>query len=71
MKKKLSSLKKHACFFSKPLCKDKRYGRDIHTPFDLTLNNPVELDFDFGRGLNYYTGAIIEVKAREHAYGIL
>lgn len=30
---------------------------------------PVELDLSLARGLNYYTGAIFEVKARDHAIG--
>lgn len=33
------------------------------------LDNPVEFDLTLARGLNYYTGAIIEVKAAEVAIG--
>lgn len=32
---------------------------------DSRLNNEVELDLTLARGLNYYTGAIIEVKAKD------
>lgn len=35
----------------------------------LSLNNPVELDITLARGLNYYTGAIFEVKARDVQIG--
>lgn len=37
----------------------------------LHLKNVVELDLTLARGLHYYTGAIIEVKAKDHAYGSL
>ena len=33
------------------------------------LNNPIELDLTLARGLNYYTGAIFEVKALDYAIG--
>lgn len=33
------------------------------------VESPVELDITLARGLNYYTGAIIEVKARDVAIG--
>ena len=33
------------------------------------LNNPIELDLTLARGLNYYTGAIFEVKARDVQIG--
>lgn len=33
------------------------------------IEHPVELDLTLARGLNYYTGAIIEVKAREVSIG--
>jgi histidyl-tRNA synthetase len=36
---------------------------------NLKLNTPVELDLTLARGLNYYTGAIIEVKARDAQMG--
>ena len=35
----------------------------------LGLQNPVELDLTLARGLNYYTGAIFEVKARDVQIG--
>lgn len=35
----------------------------------LNLHNPVELDLTLARGLNYYTGAIIEVKAMDVEIG--
>ncbi len=35
----------------------------------LSLNTEVELDLTLARGLNYYTGAIFEVKAKEVAMG--
>jgi histidyl-tRNA synthetase len=35
----------------------------------LNLNNLVELDLTLARGLNYYTGAIIEVKAKDVTIG--
>ncbi len=35
----------------------------------LNLKNPVELDLTLARGLNYYTGAIIEVKAMDVEMG--
>ena len=37
----------------------------------IQLNNTVELDLTLARGLNYYTGAIIEVKAKELVFGSL
>ena len=36
---------------------------------DAGLENKTELDLTLARGLNYYTGAIIEVKARDVAIG--
>ncbi len=33
------------------------------------LNNPIELDLTLARGLNYYTGAIFEVKALDYQIG--
>ena len=33
------------------------------------LNNQIELDLTLARGLNYYTGAIFEVKALDYAIG--
>lgn len=33
------------------------------------LDNPIELDLTLARGLNYYTGAIFEVKALDYAIG--
>ena len=35
----------------------------------LNLHNPIELDLTLARGLNYYTGAIIEVKAMDVEIG--
>ena len=35
----------------------------------LGLNLPIELDLSLARGLNYYTGAIFEVKAMDYAIG--
>ena len=35
----------------------------------MKINSPVELDLTLARGLNYYTGAIIEVKAADVAMG--
>ncbi len=35
----------------------------------MKINCPVELDLTLARGLNYYTGAIIEVKAKDVAMG--
>ena len=32
---------------------------------NISLNCDVELDFTLARGLNYYTGAIIEVKSKD------
>ena len=34
-----------------------------------TLNNEIQLDLTLARGLNYYTGAIFEVKALDYALG--
>ena len=34
-----------------------------------SLNNPIELDLTLARGLNYYTGAIFEVKALDVQIG--
>ncbi len=36
---------------------------------ELTLNNAIELDLTLARGLNYYTGAIFEVKALDVQIG--
>ena len=36
---------------------------------ELGLNLPIELDLSLARGLNYYTGAIFEVKALDYAIG--
>ncbi|MDZ7605579.1 MAG: ATP phosphoribosyltransferase regulatory subunit [Cyclobacteriaceae bacterium] len=36
---------------------------------NLQLNTEVELDLTLARGLNYYTGAIFEVKARDFEMG--
>jgi len=36
---------------------------------DAALNNPIELDLTLARGLNYYTGAIFEVKALDVEIG--
>jgi histidyl-tRNA synthetase len=36
---------------------------------NLGLDNPLETDFTLARGLNYYTGAIIEVKANDVQIG--
>lgn len=36
---------------------------------ELGCRLPVELDFSLARGLNYYTGAIFEVKAQDYAIG--
>lgn len=36
---------------------------------DLNLNTEIELDLTLARGLNYYTGAIIEVKAKDVEIG--
>ncbi|MFI3247983.1 MAG: histidine--tRNA ligase [Rikenellaceae bacterium] len=36
---------------------------------DLGLSLPIEIDLSLARGLNYYTGAIFEVKARDFAIG--
>lgn len=35
----------------------------------ITLNNEIELDLSLARGLNYYTGAIFEVKAKDVQIG--
>ncbi|MCI5718284.1 MAG: histidine--tRNA ligase [Alistipes sp.] len=35
----------------------------------LGINLPIELDLSLARGLNYYTGAIFEVKAMDYAIG--
>ncbi len=35
----------------------------------LSLTLPIEIDLSLARGLNYYTGAIFEVKARDFAIG--
>ena len=68
---KLSSLK-NMLAFSETAMQGIKEMEEIFTHLSyLTLNNPVELDLTLARGLNYYTGAIIEVKAREHAYGSL
>jgi len=40
-----------------------------HTLSRLSLRNEVELDLTLARGLNYYTGAIFEVKALDVAIG--
>ena len=46
---------------------------EITTLFSLIagagISQPVELDLSLARGLNYYTGAIFEVKARDFAIG--
>jgi len=36
---------------------------------NIDLKNPVEIDLTLARGLNYYTGAIIEVKANDMEIG--
>ncbi len=36
---------------------------------ELGLSLPIEIDLSLARGLNYYTGAIFEVKARDFAIG--
>jgi len=36
---------------------------------DLKINSKFELDLTLARGLNYYTGAIIEIKAADMAFG--
>ena len=41
----------------------------LHTLKDLNLHNPIELDLTLARGLNYYTGAIFEVKALDVQIG--
>ncbi len=41
----------------------------VHTLDLLGLNNEVELDLTLARGLNYYTGAILEVKALDVQIG--
>lgn len=41
----------------------------LSTLQDLELNNTVELDLTLARGLNYYTGAIFEVKALDVQIG--
>lgn len=46
---------------------------ELQTVFDLCktleISTPVELDLTLARGLNYYTGAIFEVKARDVEIG--
>ena len=41
----------------------------LHTMASLQLANPIELDLTLARGLNYYTGAIFEVKALDVQIG--
>lgn len=41
----------------------------LQTLVALKLNNPIELDLTLARGLNYYTGAIFEVKALDVQIG--
>ena len=41
----------------------------LHTLASLQLANPIELDLTLARGLNYYTGAIFEVKALDVQIG--
>jgi len=41
----------------------------LHTLAALDLKNPIELDLTLARGLNYYTGAIFEVKALDVQIG--
>ena len=41
----------------------------LHTLKELGLKNEIELDLTLARGLNYYTGAIFEVKALDVAMG--
>ncbi|EJW99557.1 histidine-tRNA ligase [gut metagenome] len=41
----------------------------LHTLGSLGLNNEIELDLTLARGLNYYTGAIFEVKALDVQIG--
>ncbi|MEG1759082.1 MAG: histidine--tRNA ligase [Alistipes sp.] len=47
--------------------------REMQTIFDYTerlgISLPLELDLSLARGLNYYTGAIFEVKAMDYAIG--
>jgi len=46
---------------------------EIRTIFSLTsvmdIDSPLELDLTLARGLNYYTGAIIEIKAQDVSMG--
>jgi histidyl-tRNA synthetase len=46
---------------------------ELHNLFDFvkgcSLTNEVELDLTLARGLNYYTGAIIEVKSKDVSIG--
>lgn len=68
---KLNSLK-NMLAFSETAMQGIKEIEEIFTHLSyLTLNNPVELDLTLARGLNYYTGAIIEVKARDLAFGSL
>ena len=41
----------------------------LNTLSTIGLNNPIELDLTLARGLNYYTGAIFEVKALDVQIG--
>ncbi|NDV56562.1 histidine--tRNA ligase [Bacteroides sp. 519] len=41
----------------------------LNTLQNMQLNNEIELDLTLARGLNYYTGAIFEVKARDVQIG--
>lgn len=43
--------------------------RMFHLIRMVNFNSPIELDLTLARGLNYYTGAILEVKATEYSIG--
>ena len=61
----------------KSMLKDSAVGMDgvdeleyvFATVDELAVDTPVELDVSLARGLNYYTGAIFEVKARDYEIG--
>jgi histidyl-tRNA synthetase len=59
--------------FLKKLLKNSEIGmkgiEELETVFNLSANPALELDITLARGLNYYTGAIFEVKANQVQIG--
>ena len=67
--KKLNSLKEILKYFETGLKGIQEVETVINYFEKLTLNTDLELDLTLARGLNYYTGAIFEVKAKDAEIG--